>query len=520
VVIFFIITAVVLCALGAVIWMIWKESSSAEENGLHEKSSSVHEDISAAALLDKLGLEQIQKKNPSENAGLKRFLSKFPSLKKNHESPLAGSDGPSLDTPETALASGTAALRLDNVPSNQAIDAEIELSIKNEELEKERSALQEKYQKIESLLTEKTGELEKIQKELEHERQHRTEFNKVKDLLEKELKDAKDNAKQIETELRSVKGEHQVSNNRIIQLEEKIKNIEKASFEKEALINDLNQKLSAFEQANTTTPEPDSSSENQDIPAENPEQAIPAQSHGDPATLDVLPDNQPELPEEQEQMPIEEGGEAATEDQTPQANTNSDRNDEPPIAGGLNLKPVSSLENTYETDAAPIKPPSDEEKKPADSKQENLIVKEDNVSQLQETARQADIDAFLEEHLENNIDHEKIPDTQQQQQTSEPSPDNDVDTNTMPTEKDNTAPIDDPAPDQTPAEIPEKIDDQDLSAPDPDPRGQAKLAPDIFKDIEDQFRKIQEEMNTANKNENTETSDPEPPETNENEQPD
>ena len=51
-VIFFIITAVVLCALGAVIWMIWKESSSAEENGLHEKSSSVHEDISAAALLE------------------------------------------------------------------------------------------------------------------------------------------------------------------------------------------------------------------------------------------------------------------------------------------------------------------------------------------------------------------------------------------------------------------------------------------------------------------------------------
>ena len=62
----------------------------------------------------------------------------------------------------------------------QSIEKEIEIST-------ELAELKEKYDKLDSMYNEKSSEHEKSKESLDNELEHRKEFNKVKDLLEKEL---------------------------------------------------------------------------------------------------------------------------------------------------------------------------------------------------------------------------------------------------------------------------------------------------------------------------------------------
>ena len=59
----------------------------------------------------------------------------------------------------------------------------------------------EKYDRLQNLFQEKSAELEKTQSQLESEISHRKDFNKIKDILEKELADTKDKLKNLQTEL-------------------------------------------------------------------------------------------------------------------------------------------------------------------------------------------------------------------------------------------------------------------------------------------------------------------------------
>ena len=59
----------------------------------------------------------------------------------------------------------------------------------------------EKYDRLQNLFQEKSAELEKIQSQLEGEISHRKDFDKIKDILEKELTDTKSKLKNLQTEL-------------------------------------------------------------------------------------------------------------------------------------------------------------------------------------------------------------------------------------------------------------------------------------------------------------------------------
>lgn len=116
--------------------------------------------------------------------------------------------------------------------------AESELSLKYDELFAEHRELQDKYTKLESMLHEKNTQLEKTDKNLTIELKNQKEFNKIKDVLEKEIKDGKDKYRDLQAALATSQTEAKTHFNRVNQLEEKIKKLEVGLLSSEAAIND------------------------------------------------------------------------------------------------------------------------------------------------------------------------------------------------------------------------------------------------------------------------------------------
>lgn len=101
------------------------------------------------------------------------------------------------------------------------IEQEIDLAARIEEWK-------EKYERLDKLFNEKSAALTKSEEFLQNELSNRKEFNKLKDMLEKELREAKDKARNVQVELSVAKTEAEGSKKRIAQLEEKIIKMEKA----------------------------------------------------------------------------------------------------------------------------------------------------------------------------------------------------------------------------------------------------------------------------------------------------
>lgn len=131
----------------------------------------------------------------------------------------------------TPVTQGTAALRIDTA-SPDAAPVEDQLQIKKTELEKQLAQLEEKSNKLNTLLGEKNQELENMGQQLDTELKNRKEFNKVKDILEKELKDSKERNRSLEIELTSARTEADSYLKRAAQLEEKLGKIESDAAQK------------------------------------------------------------------------------------------------------------------------------------------------------------------------------------------------------------------------------------------------------------------------------------------------
>ncbi len=104
-------------------------------------------------------------------------------------------------------------------------------------------ALKNKYERLEGLFEEKSTELDKKETVLANELKIRKDFNKVKDILEKELKDTKDKVHKFHLELTAAKGEIENQKNRVLQLEEKINGKNKDITEREGKIAELTKQL-------------------------------------------------------------------------------------------------------------------------------------------------------------------------------------------------------------------------------------------------------------------------------------
>lgn len=111
------------------------------------------------------------------------------------------------------------------------------------ELSAELSELKKKYDKLEALFSEKNTEYEKAKESLDNELGNRKEFNKVKDLLEKELKESKDRTRNTQGELNNARTENENQKKRVAQLEEKTGKLEKGLLEKEDKIDDLAKRI-------------------------------------------------------------------------------------------------------------------------------------------------------------------------------------------------------------------------------------------------------------------------------------
>lgn len=122
--------------------------------------------------------------------------------------------------------------------ATQPTALESELSLKYDELFSQHRELQDKYTKLEVLLSEKNVALEKAEKSLNIELKNQKEFNKIKDILEKEIKDTKDKGKGLQADAAHAQTEAKTYQSRITQLEEKIKKLEISLLSSEGAIND------------------------------------------------------------------------------------------------------------------------------------------------------------------------------------------------------------------------------------------------------------------------------------------
>jgi len=179
------------------------------------------------------------------------------------------------------------------------IEAEIDLSTELKELKT-------KHERLEKIFQERNAEFEKNQEELNNELKNRKEFNKIKDLLEKELKDTKNQSRDAQTKLNLVMAEMEAHKKRNDVLEEKVTKLEKDILKKEEEIDTLVKRLQTFASPTTSTIPP-----KRDLPSEKTPQPeaiiseLPASETSKP--IEIVPEqiiltpaieiNQPIIPE-------------------------------------------------------------------------------------------------------------------------------------------------------------------------------------------------------------------------------
>ena len=139
------------------------------------------------------------------------------------------------DTPEVCPVAPQVTL---SAAEEKKIGQEIDLAARIEEWKG-------KYERLDKLFNEKSAALTKSEEFLQNELSNRKEFNKLKDMLEKELREVKDKARNVQVELNAANTGAEGSKRRIAQLEEKITKMEKAILEKDDEAADLAKRFQA-----------------------------------------------------------------------------------------------------------------------------------------------------------------------------------------------------------------------------------------------------------------------------------
>lgn len=168
----------------------------------------------------------------------------------------------------------------------ESIDQEINSSLALDELNN-------KQNKLEQLIKEKNEQLEKTQKALDSEINNRKEFNKVKDLLEKELKDTRDKSKVLQKEVGELQQENQNYKQQITQLEEKNKDL----IQKETK-NAIQQSSEEPLDKEPVIPVPEETSETETSEKQDIVNAPPEDSNNETSTEETPQENEDDRPEQ------------------------------------------------------------------------------------------------------------------------------------------------------------------------------------------------------------------------------
>jgi len=199
----YLLLVLILGGIAYVAWLMWSEDKQNSEDS-QEPSDRLTKD-SGGSLFQKM-------------EALTKFLPKGGFLKKNR---------PSLLRKEESPKTGTASLRLDEQPPDptpvpskkRELSSAEELSRQCDILRKQYDELQDNHSRLDTLFQEKCSALNKTESFLDNELTNRKEFNKVKDLLEKELKESRDKSRNLKIELANSQTEAQSHLKRIEQLE-------------------------------------------------------------------------------------------------------------------------------------------------------------------------------------------------------------------------------------------------------------------------------------------------------------
>ena len=139
------------------------------------------------------------------------------------------------DKPEADRAAPQVVL---SAAEEKKIEQEIDLAAQIEEWKG-------KHERLDKLFNEKSAALAKFEESLKAELNNRKEFNKIKDILEKDLREARDKTRSVQMELNTAKTEAEGNKKKAAQLEEKITKMEKALLGKDDEIAALNKRLPA-----------------------------------------------------------------------------------------------------------------------------------------------------------------------------------------------------------------------------------------------------------------------------------
>ena len=245
---FYIGLAVVALGLGTVGWLLYTDHNNDQKNSSTvvpsaNLSPKIRE--TTAQLLNRVGLgdENHAKESPQGDKRkifLTTFFNSLPFLKKPSEEVVETFEPSALSTPKAAATP----IHQPSSVNDAAIGQIAPIKEANTDFQAWQSTqFKEKLDKLEALLNEKNQTLEKAERELASELKNRKEFNKVKDALEKELKDSRVRARDLQIELTSTQTESAGFKNRVNQLELKVTNLQKTVTELEHSIHDKDEKI-------------------------------------------------------------------------------------------------------------------------------------------------------------------------------------------------------------------------------------------------------------------------------------
>jgi hypothetical protein len=183
---FFIGVFIIFVGFGVILWLLWREGKQRRLQKVIKSEEPQKEEVNPSALLQRAGLSEV---SGIQGLRLDRMGKSFSST--------------SQDSPSFQIESDMA-LKLDD------------LRIQHEDLKK-------KYHKLDQLLQDRMAAHDKAEKNLASELKNRKEFNKIKDLFEKELRDKKDDCRKFQIEVKNAQNEAQSYFKRIDQLEESLK---------------------------------------------------------------------------------------------------------------------------------------------------------------------------------------------------------------------------------------------------------------------------------------------------------
>lgn len=157
-----------------------------------------------------------------------------------------------MNVPKESVVEGNNSPDLPIAKPSESMERELEASSQLE-------ALKAKYKKLDEMFQEKSEELQKADNTLMNEMKNRQDFDKLKELLEGELRDVKGRARELQQSLRDARMETEFQKNQAVELKEQISQLEVNLDKKDDALDKIQFKASQDESKNSTNSIEDSS---------------------------------------------------------------------------------------------------------------------------------------------------------------------------------------------------------------------------------------------------------------------